>query len=256
MFAKGSRAEWDDDSLIHEEMLQRMATLGFVAASPDYQSNVELYPGAYGLTCEGFREKSRCMFAPAAAHPESLVAILERDTLADSTRGIAISGISQGGFVALLAGDHNEHVRAANPISIGTFCGYELDLRSCTLPGAYALASEGVRIVNGESDALFGGISDPVCDGVQPIDPTWYREQLNAMTAMTCDTATTTYECLRPDGSGWILARDEQVASGPAHHAFPYADYPSTADPNWAATAEPWGRQANQAWMAQRTAAF
>jgi len=54
VFTKGTRGEWDHDDLIHDEMLVRMATRGFVAASPDYQSNVEIYPGPYSLGCPGF----------------------------------------------------------------------------------------------------------------------------------------------------------------------------------------------------------
>ena len=154
--------------------------------------------------------------------------------------------------VALLAGDHNSQVRAANPISIGIVCGTALDLTACVLPEAHTLAPNEVRIVNGESDGLFSGGSLPTCDGTQPTEPVWYREQLNAMTAMSCDEAGTTYECLRDNGSGWVLARDDQVAGGLAHHAFPYADYPTIADPNWASTKAAWGRQANQAWMVQQ----
>ena len=180
------------------------------------------------------------------------MAALERDTAADSSLGIATSGISQGGFVALVAGDYNPEVRAANPISIGTHCGGEFDLTSCALPGAYDLDVAQVRIANGESDATFGGLSGPLCDGMQTIQPVWYREQLNLMAGASCDTAATTYECLRPDGSGWVLARDDQVTGGLAHHAFPYADYPTTPDPSWASTLEPWGREANQAWLAER----
>jgi len=159
VFTKGTRGEWDNDSLIHQEMLQRMARRGFVAASPDYQSNVDQYPGPYGITCDGFGEKARCIFAQAAAQPESLVAVLDRDGLADSSLGIVTSGISQGAYLALLAADHNGAVRAANPISIGTHCGTALDLTGCVLPGAHQLAAERVRIVNGESDATFGGMS-------------------------------------------------------------------------------------------------
>lgn len=250
VFAKGSRGEWDKDSLIRDEMLKRMARLGFVAASPDYQSDPDLYPGPYGLTCAGFRSKSRCIFAPGVKQADSVIAVLERESAADSSLGIVTSGISQGAFVALLAGDFNPEVRAANPISIGTYCGSALDLRGCSLPASYQLGIERVRIVDGESDATFGGVSSPACDGMQVIDPVWFRQQLDAMTAMTCDPTASPYECLRPNGSGWVLARDAQLSGGVAHHAFPYANYPSTADLAWASTTQAWGREANQAWLA------
>ena len=78
----------------------------------------------------------------------------------------------------------------------------------------------------------------------QRIQPTWYREPLTAITALGCDTSASSHTCLRDNGSGWVLARDDQSPEDSRTMPLCYAEYPTTADPNWASNEEPWGRVA------------
>jgi hypothetical protein len=135
---------------------------------------------------------------------------------ADCSKGMVAVGFSKGAQIAARA-----HGRAT------WLMGYGYD------PGVYSRTD--LRIVDGEAE----GSS---------------RSSLNARTGLSCPT--TAFECLRPDGSGWLLVRHGEVADGVADHCW-FQDggcsWNSDFDPGWLSGGFPWSLGPNLDWLKSHT---
>jgi hypothetical protein len=150
----------------------------------------------------------------------------------DCELGIATWGHSQGGYVAAMAYNNEPRVRAA------WATGYGGD-------GAATLPKDRLRVVNGENDTSNGMAST-----------------LNMITGLTPGECPDPDQCLRDDGSGWIIVRQSQLAmpdSSSADHC--WFDRPScavstlTLEPNWVdpTSDKAFALERNADWLAQTT---
>src|SRR3954451_13491878 len=98
-----------------------------------------------------------------------------------------------------------------------------------------------------------------IVDGLADVPPD-RRDELNDVTGQSCDTAA--FDCLAPDGSGWYVVQNDQVANGLADHCFFMggSDWTSCTptpafDPTWlTSTTEPWALQPALDWLPSRPA--
>jgi len=122
-----------------------------------------------------------CLFDGDKA--QSLIAVACALPNVDCDRGIATLGHSQGGCVAAMA--HNVDARESGAWATG-YGGY----------AAANLPKERLRVVNGEADTING-----------------QADTLNTITGLTPSQCPDPDQCLRTDGSGWIIVRRAQLAN-------------------------------------------
>lgn len=176
---------------------QRMAARGFVAATVQYVTDT------YPTNCSIMEAKARCIFDSAST--ESAIAKLCARPKADCSKGVVTAGFSQGANLATLARDYESRVRAV--LAIGdVYKPSVLNLEACLKDSATVITASQMRAVSGEHDGYAGGTPDSV------------RSQLIVVTGQSC--ASTAWDCLQSDGSGWYMVKDAQVADGEADHCF------------------------------------
>ncbi|HEU4656233.1 MAG TPA: hypothetical protein VFR97_01855 [Capillimicrobium sp.] len=163
------------------------AEQGFVAAAVTYDSWVV-------TSLERIDGNARCIFGPEiAGNP---VAQLCARPKADCSRGVAVAGFSAGGAIAGRARNVSPQVRAAWLLGVS---GPAVAASYAAPAGTRALRDDRLRIAVGRVDVAGGDV------GV-----------LNAMTGQHC----TSTSCLRPDGSGFHVVQDAEVADGVADHCW------------------------------------
>jgi hypothetical protein len=218
--------------------VQQMADRGFVAASAEYDS-------IFGWDATALDSKSRCVFSPVLT--TSAVTKLCARARADCTKGIVVTGFSQGAFLTARSKNHDARVRAAYNI------GFNEDLVPAsyfdpTAPGptgTRALPADRLRIVNGSN-----------------IETSTQRDQakaqLNTLTASSC--ALSANSCLREDGSGWYLVQNSEVLDGVADHCYFHGgggcSNTPAFDPAWLPPNRlPWSLATNLDWLAHHCSA-
>jgi hypothetical protein len=207
-----------------------MASKGYVAATIEYAS------GAFG-SCAVISGKASCAFNPNSA--ASAVSQLCSRAKADCSKGIVVAGFSQGSIMAILAKNYDSRVQAA--YGMGANVQYSTyDLRSCVANGNRTLPSDRLRAVNGERDNFGGSTVSAV------------RGQLQELTGLNCGTSA--YSCFNANNSGWIMAKNSQVADGSADHCYMRATggcfgSQSTLDTGWKAGTVNWELESNLNWL-------
>jgi hypothetical protein len=214
----------DDASSKHDSqaalaVTEAMARRGFVALSVQYDNSAVAWLSDHA-------NQLACLFDPA--HAGNLLAAACGLPRVDCERGIATWGHSLGGLVAIAAADHDARVRAAWVTGFGGGTTIGIDRHR-------------LRVVNGEADTTNGTVA--VLDEVAGFSESECPDDGRS-------------ECLRDDGSGWIIVRaaDEVVAS--ADHC--WFDKPSCLDsnvmlePNWIdpASTKPFALERNADWVA------
>jgi hypothetical protein len=195
-----------DASAMHDNaaamaVTEAMARRGYVALSVAYDN------GALAWLSDHVNQLA-CLFG--AGNAQSLIARACALPNVDCALGIATWGHSQGGYVAHMAHNNEPRVTAA------WTTGYGGD-------GNATLSDNKLRVVNGENDTSNGQAST-----------------LNMITGLTPSECPNADQCLRPDGSGWIIVRQSQLADpvgGSADHC--WFDRPSCGasaimlEPHW-----------------------
>ena len=195
-------------------LVQSMARRGFVAASVGYDTLSGL--GATlddpDQACPVAENKADCIFGSGEGSAVTLLCAREK---ADCSRGIVVSGHSQGAVLAILGRDVDDRVRAVYAMGAGLHGEITIDLggpvtiasdvTACASPEARALPADRLRVVNGESEHLFG-------DALQA--------DVRALTDMDCPAGT--LECLRAGGSGWTFFPDaaNEDGRGTSEHCY------------------------------------
>jgi hypothetical protein len=166
-----------------DAVTRAMAERGFVALRVEYDNSGATWSSDHaGLFA--------CLFG--AANPENIIAVACALPQVDCALGIATWGHSLGGFVAHAATRYEPRIRAAWL----TGCCGNVD---GTLP------VDRLRIVNGEADTLNVAV------------PT-----MNAHLGFTLEQCPDDgrNECLRADGSGWIIVRRADCVLSSADHCW------------------------------------
>ncbi len=197
--ADDAAARFDSESAA--AVTQEMARQGYFSVSVEYDNSVV-------ALLSDHENQLRCLFDQPGGGDLLTTACGRPDV--DCNLGIATWGHSQGALVAHAAADFSADVRAV------WATGYRgAGKRGTTLP------FDRFRLVNGEADA----------DNAAP-------EVLASATGLSPDCALPgESQCLRPDGSGWIIVRaDDCVVSGADHCWFDRASCTSktiTLEPSW-----------------------
>ena len=203
-----------------------MASRGYVAASIQYDS------GSFG-NCSQIGGKAKCIFN--AASSASAVSKLCSRASADCSKGIVVGGFSQGSVIADLAKNFDSRVQAA--WGMGDWTTYSFfNLSSCVANGNRTLASDHLRVINGQADT-FGGSN--------------LRNQLQTLTGFSCGSSA--FNCLQNNGSGWYLVQNGQVSDGQADHCYMrnggcFASQ-TNIDAGWQNGTDVWEVNANLNWL-------
>ena len=201
---------------------EAMARRGFVALSVQYDNDALAWLSDH----EG---QLACLFD--GSKPDSVIAKACALPNVDCELGIATWGHSQGAYVA-----HMAHAREPRVGAVWT-TGYGGDASS-TLP------VDRLRVVNGEADAADNGTAP----------------KLTMITGLTSEQCTEPDQCLRDDGSGWIIVRKSALAQpdvATADHC--WFDRPSCGaamvmlEPSWVdpESDKPFALEKNADWVAR-----
>jgi len=203
---------------------EAMARRGFVALWAEYDNSGAAWASDHvqQLACLFENGPTGSLLAAACAWPS-----------VDCELGIAVWGHSQGALLAHLAKNYEPRVRAA------WLTGYSGDARA-------TLAKNRMRVVNGEAELLNAG-TVPVLNQVAGFDATECPDDGRS-------------QCLRSDGSGWILVKKSDLAD-PAHSSADHCwfekraclDATTALEPNWVdpASTKPFSLEKNAEWVAQ-----
>ena len=201
-----------------DAVTEAMARRGFVALWVEYDN------GAIAWLSDHVNQLG-CLFAPGGV--ESAVEVACGLPQVDCGLGIATWGHSQGALIAHLAHDYDERVRVA------WLTGYGGDSRA-------TLSKDRLRVVNGEADTTNGtvGVLNTIA-GFGPSEcPDDGRKQ-----------------CLRTDGSGWIVVQRADCERTTADHCWfdkvTCTDSTTVLEPNWIdrASTKPFALEPNADWV-------
>jgi hypothetical protein len=207
-----------ETSIAAAAVTEAMARRGFVALSVDYDNG-----GLAWLSDHG--NQLRCLFG--SGEPSSVLAVACALPNVDCEIGIALWGHSQGAWIAHMA--HNQDPRV---LAVWT-TGYGGNPQATLDPSR-------LRVVNGEAD--LGGNASVAT--------------LNQITGLSCPDDGRS-QCLREDGSGWILVRAADCEISSADHCWfdrrACTDTATALEPSWIdpASAAPFALERNAEWVAQ-----
>ncbi len=213
------------------QAIEGMASLGYVAATV-------AYPNSTFGDCSAIGAKAQCVFNPSSA--TSAISALCSRAKADCSKGVVVSGFSQGSVMSILAKNYDSRVEAAYALGAGVQYSF-YDLRSCVANGKRALPSSRLRVVNGEVDGFMGSSASSV------------RAQLQELTGLTC--TSTSYACTQSNGSGWFMVKGSEVADGSADHCYMRSGGCSGTklDPTWDFGTAAWSLDTNLDWLTNFT---
>lgn len=164
----------------------------------------------------GNQNQLACLFG----QPGNLIANACALPQVDCDLGIATWGHSQGGAMADMAADFDLRVRAVWVTGVGSI--------------GSSVSKSRLRVVNGAN-----GFNTDVAT-------------LDQMTGLSCPDGST--ECLRSDGSGWILVQPQDCALSSADHCWfeQSCSNPDVLEPNWVdpASTKPFALESNADWVA------
>jgi hypothetical protein len=172
---------------------QLAAAQGFVAIAPTYNSSLT-------LSESGAEGHAQCMFGQAAS--TNVISYACSLPEADCSGGVAVSGFSQGGAIALLAANYDPRVTAAWVMGVNSPT-YTVGLAPPA--GTRVLPNDKLRDDLGELDVTKGGVDPP---------------DLSSLNALTGDSCGTSFDCLQSDGSGYYVVSNAEVADGIADHCY------------------------------------
>lgn len=186
VYLHGMLADWGGNAE-GRLIAQAAAAHGFVAVAASYDSWIV----NGGAVVDG---NARCVFGGGAG--SALTQVCARPK-ADCSQGVAVAGFSAGGAVAGRAANVSSSVRAAWLLGVA---GPANEMSVAAPSGTRALPDGRLRIVVGRRDLPDGGDLSAI----------------NRLTGQSC----TWGWCLRPDGSGYYVVQDWQVADGAADHCW------------------------------------
>jgi dienelactone hydrolase len=218
-------------------LTREMAKRGFVSAAVDYDNSAYPY-------CPAMNAKAKCIF-DGASKTSAVSQVCAREK-ADCSKGIVVSGFSQGANLAALSRNHDERVRAAYLMGHGDRALNGLDVSRCADDATTLLTPSQMRSVSGEADLFFGAATAGV------------RKQLQKVVGVQCPDAT---HCEQADGSGWFIVGNKELRDGTADHCYflnkanTYCSSYDGLDPIWEKGNQPWSIAPNLDWLASQIAA-
>lgn len=228
IYTVGTTEPYDHSSAM--AAVTEMASRGYVAATVEYDN------GTFG-SCSTLQSRAKCIYD--SSRSSSAISRICSRAKADCSKGIVVSGFSQGSIMAILAKNHDSRVQAAYGLGAGV--QYSIyNLSSCVANGNRTLPSSRLRIINGEEDAFVGPTESQV------------RSQNTTTTGYSCPFATS---CLQSNGSGWYIVDNSQVGDNQADHCYMRSGscIGLTLDSTWRTGTAPWSLRTNLNWLTQFT---
>jgi len=213
-------------------LLAEMSSRGFLAASVAYNDSESVQ------TCGAYTPRAQGIFD--ATRSTSAVGALCRLSSASCSKGIAVMGASQGGFMAVLAKNYAPQVQAVYALSMSDYAANIGEPFPCVDKQNTAIPADRLTVVNGAADQVFGG-----------------QTPLMNVSGFTCPQGAT--QCWSPSnsGAGWYIVQNSQVASGLADHCYfldgnkNMAGCFGVGDPNWMPPSTyNWSLKTNLDWLA------
>jgi len=171
------------DAPAPQAALQAMAARGFVAVTVQYD-NVSTSIFDNSVSIAGFKNKSACLFG--SSNPKNALKVLCARRNVSCAAGIGVFGHSQGAEMALQAANYDKRVNAAFATGDSSVAGM-----------THSMAYNRIRLVNAEHDFLTGYTSS-----MYPLTGTYWLDCIGQSD-----------ECLRADGSGWIMVKQSQLTN-------------------------------------------
>jgi hypothetical protein len=186
----------ENETRAPQAVAKAMAQRGFVSFAAQYDSSLTAF-------FSNRQNVMQCLFDVAAPH--GMLNTLCQDARVDCNKGIVLWGHSFGGMLSLAAYNREPRVRAVWATGVST------------LKDPYGVATrlprQRIRLVNGVKDSV------PLIGGIL-VGNNNSTSRLNNALGLTpsLDCAGQSNQCLRPDGSGWILVQtaDMSPAYAPA----------------------------------------
>ena len=212
--------------------IAQMASRGFLSASAAYDNTESVQ------TCQTYIPRAQGIFD--ASRLTSAVGVLCSLGSANCSKGMVTSGVSQGGFMAVLARNYAPNVKAVYAMSMSDYAqNVGLSYASCIDKSVTAIPANRLTIVNGASDTIFGG-----------------QQPLENVSGFTC--ASGSVQCWSPDGSGagWYNVQNSEVQDGVADHCYFILNSTSNnclgiGDPGWLPpSTNNWSLNPNLDWLA------
>jgi len=215
------------------EFVAGMAERGFLSATVQYNNNESVQ------ACSNYTPRAQGIFD--VHRSTSAAGVLCSLSHANCSKGIVTSGVSQGGFMGVLAANYNPNVKAVYALSMSDYAqNIEFSYPCVDKPNTVIPANR-LTIVNGVADPIFGG-----------------QQPLENVSGYTCSAGST--QCWSPDGNGagWYIVQNSQNKNGIAGHCY-FLDITGTnpntcrglGDPNWLPPADyNWSLGPNLDWLA------
>jgi pimeloyl-ACP methyl ester carboxylesterase len=217
------------DSAPGNAVAAAMAQRGFAAVNVAYDTELS-------LAAKDVLANATCLFDRGA--PTSFITKACATKGVDCSRGVVTWGHSLGGVVGALAGSYDTRVTGAFLTGVAEPSGSRPYAITMNLP------PERLRFVNGKDDGFPAFANDVTA--------------LNEVTRLSC---TNTNSCLAPDGHGWYLVTESQLANNPANHCWFFKDSSLgwclgsiVLDPNWLNGTTPFALSTNANWLAATNA--
>lgn len=218
-----------------QPFIEDMAARGFVAATVDYDKSN--YP-----TCSTMTKRASCIYNGSSTN--SAISKLCARPKANCSRGVVVSGFSQGANLSALAKNYDSRVRAAYLIGHGNRASGIIDVSSCADDSRTTLLPSEMRSINGENDEFFGSNANGV------------RTQLQRVVGVSCPGS---WNCLQGDGSGWQMVRPSELSDGTANHCYYFQNGNRACtsnngyDPTWRTGTASWSLGPSLDWLMSRT---
>jgi dienelactone hydrolase len=231
IYAPGTFEQYNDPLAM--DFVAQMAARGFLAATVQYNDSEAVQVcSTYTPRAQGIYDVNRST---------SAARVLCSLSQANCSKGIVTSGVSQGGFMAVLAANYNPNVKAVYALSMSDFAQNQNLSFPCVDKANTVIPANRLTIVNGAADPFFGG--------QQPVEN---------VSGYTCPAGST--QCWSPDGNGagWYLVQNSQNKNGIAGHCY-FLDVIGRSqmscfgigDPSWLPPAAyNWSQGTNLDWLA------
>jgi dienelactone hydrolase len=231
IYAPGTYETYTDPLAM--EFVASMAARGFLAATVQYNNNETVQ------TCSNYTPRAQGIYD--VNRSTSAAGVLCSLSHANCSKGIVTSGISQGGFMVVLAANYNPNVKAVYALSMSDFAQNENLSYPCVDKQNTVIPANRLTIVNGAADPFFGG-----------------QQPLENVSGYTC--ANGSQQCWSPDGAGagWYIVQNSQNKNGISGHCYfldvsgnnPTACF-GVGDPSWLPPAAyNWSLNPNLDWLA------
>lgn len=242
VYVHGTFADWSNNQE-GRKFIEQAASLGFVAMAITYSSSSSMNEA-------GIQRHAYCMFnqSHSSKNAASVMCSIQG---ADCSKGLLVTGFSQGAGIATVAKNYNQNVKAVWAIGLSAYIYPKEKIPTDTLPAPYgtrSLPNDKLVINMGEASNL--STKKPL-----PVD----IPSLKQMTGVNCGNS---YDCVRSDGSGYYLVSNTEIKDKVADHAYwmkvnsswskglSFTFYPKTFDPGFNVTSTTkWSMLTNLNWL-------